>query len=213
MDLRNLPLEPDKVYHICFKANNKDKLIIEEENYTFFLQKIEKYVLPIANIYAYVLLPNHFHFLLRFKDTENVLGFKNLTRLEPNTSEPDTNIIEYLSQQFANMLNSYAKSINKAYKRTGKLFKLPFKRIPVEDENYFKVLVAYIHRNPVHHKYCKNMNDCKYSSYKTFFIDKTTKIDKQEVLAIFGDLNAFIEFHKDSLHPDILEKYYLEDDE
>jgi len=161
-------------------------------------------------IYAYVLQPNHFHFLLRFKDTQNVLGFQNLTRLEPNTSE---NIIEYFSQQFANMLNSYAKSVNKAYNRTGKLFQLPFKRIPVEDEIYFKVLVAYIHRNPVHHKYCKNMSDWKYSSYKSFFFDKTTKIDKQEVLAIFGDLNVFIEFHKDSLHPDILEKYYLDDNE
>jgi len=41
------------------------------------------------------------------------------------------------------MLNSYAKSFNKAYNRTGKLFQLPFKRIPVENENYFKVLVAY----------------------------------------------------------------------
>jgi hypothetical protein len=53
----------------------------------------------------------------------------------------------------------------KAYQRKGKLFSLSFKRILVDNETYFEWLVAYIHRNPVHHRFCKDFGEWPYSSF------------------------------------------------
>jgi putative transposase len=52
------------------------------------------------------------------------------------------------SQHFANFFNSYTKSINKAYQRTGSLFEKRFGRILIESHEQLQWLVVYIHRNP-----------------------------------------------------------------
>ena len=52
------------------------------------------------------------------------------------------------TQQVSNFLNSYAKSINRAYQRTGSLFQGRFGRIEVTSDQYFVRLVHYIHFNP-----------------------------------------------------------------
>lgn len=65
-----LLLQPDTSYHIYNHANGGDDLFREEENYYYFLRKWKRYVQPIADTYAYCLMSNHFHTLVRFKDRE-----------------------------------------------------------------------------------------------------------------------------------------------
>ena len=60
-------MEADKYYHIFNRTNNKEFLFKEEENYRFFLEQVKKYIVPIADIFSYCLMPNHFHFVLRIK--------------------------------------------------------------------------------------------------------------------------------------------------
>ena len=64
------PLIPGKYYHIYNHANGNEQLIREDKNYKFFLLKVKEYVVPVAEIFAYCLLPNHFHLLIRIKDEE-----------------------------------------------------------------------------------------------------------------------------------------------
>lgn len=66
-------METEKFYHIYNHANGNENLFIEEENYHFFLQQWDKYISPIADTYAYCLIPNHIHFLIRIKT--NLHGF------------------------------------------------------------------------------------------------------------------------------------------
>ncbi|MCJ7934603.1 MAG: transposase [Chryseobacterium sp.] len=91
------------VYHIYSHAVGKDLIFREDENYQYFLNKLLKYIIPVADIYAYCLLPNHFHLLLRFKDVNE-------------------NEHKYLMKPFSNLLNAYAKAYNKRYNRKGALF-------------------------------------------------------------------------------------------
>jgi putative transposase len=58
--------EAGQYYHIYNRGNNKENIFIEEKNYNYFLEKIKKYILPIADVYAYCLLKNHFSY--RFKN-------------------------------------------------------------------------------------------------------------------------------------------------
>jgi hypothetical protein len=55
------------------------------------------------------------------------------------------------SQQFANFFIAYSRAFNIQEKRRGGLMERPFCRKEVDSLQYFKDLVIYIHRNPVHH--------------------------------------------------------------
>jgi len=63
-------LQPGCIYHIFNRGNNRDILFIEERNYQYFLRLYRKYVEPVAATYAYCLIPNHFHFLIRTRTLE-----------------------------------------------------------------------------------------------------------------------------------------------
>lgn len=124
-------LKSDYFYHIYNQGNNKEDIFKEKRNYPYFLQLVKKHIIPVAEIYAYCLLPNHFHLLVRTRTIENE---------------------KQLSQGFSNAFNAYAKGINKSYQRTGSLFKRKFSRIVIKNEEYLKNLVLYIHTNAQHHK-------------------------------------------------------------
>ena len=180
--------EPGVVYHIFNRGNNKENIFIEEKNYIFFLSLVKKYISPIADIYAYCLLKNHFHLALHIKDKELLT--------EKQIQKP------YLA--FSNLFNSYSKAINKVYNRNGSLFQEHLHRIRVEDEEYLMQLIAYIHLNPVKHKFTNEFKNYKYSSYQAYTTVKTTSIEKGYVMSLFGDLPNFEYWHD-------LNKLYLED--
>jgi len=59
------PLLPENWYHIYNRGINVEILFFEKRNYDFFLKLLARHVLAVAEIYAYCLLPNHFHMLVR----------------------------------------------------------------------------------------------------------------------------------------------------
>ncbi|MBN2730712.1 MAG: hypothetical protein JXR53_15915, partial [Bacteroidales bacterium] len=59
--------ESGNYYHVYNRAIGGEKLFLEKENYEYFLFKWQEFINPIADIYAYCLMPNHFHFLLKLK--------------------------------------------------------------------------------------------------------------------------------------------------
>ena len=50
--------EPGVVYHVFNRGNNQENIFIEDRNYLYFLTLLKKYLLPVADIYAYCLLKN-----------------------------------------------------------------------------------------------------------------------------------------------------------
>jgi len=61
------PLCYGQYYHIYNRGNNRENIFVEERNYRYFLKLYVKYIEPVADTYAYCLLRNHFHFLVRIK--------------------------------------------------------------------------------------------------------------------------------------------------
>jgi REP element-mobilizing transposase RayT len=80
MNIRNETIEPDCFYHIYNRGINGCKIFDIENDYHFFLQKFCKYLKDLVDVYAYCLMPNHFHFLIKIKsDTEiNIFAEHNL---------------------------------------------------------------------------------------------------------------------------------------
>ncbi len=110
-------------------------------------------------------------------------------------------------QYFSNLFNAYSQAFNKMYSRHGSLFERPFKRKLIENENYFRKVVVYIHNNPVHHGFCSHPSEYGWSSYNTCISEKSTKIRRNVVLNWFGEKETFIAIHEERLELLMLEEF------
>ncbi|MCX6120396.1 MAG: transposase [Ignavibacteriales bacterium] len=177
-----MELEQGKYYHIYNRGNNRENLFYENRNYDYFLQQYTKHIVPIAETFAYCLMKNHFHVLVRIKDD----------RLDKSQRLVKSSLV---TNKFRNFFISYAKAINKAYGQTGALFQRPFGRREVTSNEYFAWLVHYIHFNPQKHGFVKNFQTYLYSSYSIIHSGQSNVVDRDKVLEWFGGKEAFIEFH------------------
>jgi len=189
MTNRIATLECGETYHIYNKAVGNELLFRTSDDYEYFLEKLSRFVLKVANIYAYCLIPNHFHILIKIKEPNEIPALAKIYEEDYSS---------YLLKIFSNFFNSYSKSYNKIHQRHGRLFFQSFKRILVEDEDYLLVLINYIHRNPLHHGLVKQFSEWKYSSYMTFLSKKYTKVNRREVLNYFDSLSDFVKYHKEN---------------
>lgn len=184
-------LEHGKFYHIYYRGVNKADVFFEQGNYEYFMKLYEKHIEPIAETYAWCLMKNHFHFLVRIKD------------------ENEFETIKVPYQYFANFFNAYTKAINKKYNRCSNLFQKGFKRKLVSDEKYLKALILYIHNNPVNHGICNNAMDYSWSSYLIHLSEKETKLKREETINLFDNETNFKAAH--SLNHDFVEiENYME---
>lgn len=174
-------------YHVYNRGNNKEDIFLENENYSFFLNKWYKYLVKYVNIWAYCLLPNHFHLIVEVKSKQELNQLLAKSRYD--------SIPRFISNQFRTTFISYAKSFNKVYNRTGSLFQKPFKRIKISTRDYLLTLIHYIHHNPIHHCYTEDFTDWEFSSYRAIIGSRETKLEREKVLNLFDGKNKFIEFH------------------
>ncbi|MGB3605727.1 MAG: transposase [Psychroserpens sp.] len=181
-------LQSGKYYHIYNRGNNKQNIYFEDDNYQYFKQLLKKHLLPILKIYAYCLLPNHFHLVLRINDD-----------------------IQKPYQALSNLMNAYTKAINKRFNRSGSLFQKPFKRIEIENENYFKNLILYVHHNPEKHNVIDDYRNYEHSSYKSLIISKKDITDLNYVDKYFDSTENFIFVHNSKKIQFDIESLILED--
>ena len=182
-------LENGNYYHIYNRGNNGDAIFYSKENYYHFLRLYEKYIDPVVETFAWVLLKNHFHLLVYIKE-ENEIEFNKLTY--STTSKPK---IITATHQFSHLFNAYTQAINKRHKRSGSLFEKTFKRKLVTSEKYFRTLIYYIHNNPVKHGFVANIIEYPWSSYGSIISNKPTKIKRNRVIELFDDKENYIYFH------------------
>jgi putative transposase len=172
-------IEPGYYYHIYNRGINHTKIFLDEEHYLKFLTLCKKYLPQEAEVLAYCLLPDHFHFLLYFHNYPDRI------------SDSRTG-----NSAVGNLFNAYAQWFNLKTERTGGLFQRPFKRKRISDEEYLKQVIYYIHRNPMHHDLIDNPENWTYSSYRAIISTYSTMINREQVLEWFGGHANFIEYHK-----------------
>ncbi len=192
----NAPLAQGVYYHIYNRGNNRQPLFYDARNYTYFLSLYVKYIEPFVDTYAYCLLKNHFHFLIRIKTEEELSS--NEQKISP-------------SKVFSNLFNAYAKAINKSYNRTGSLFEENFGRIPVLDNTYLAMLIFYIHANPQKHGFLEDFRDWQWSSYNALISNAPTRLQRDQVLNFFGGKSGFEEFHRGMIDESQINPVLVED--
>ncbi|BFM44600.1 hypothetical protein CFS9_32410 [Flavobacterium sp. CFS9] len=192
------PLEFGKYYHIYNRAINSENLFKENRNHAYFLVLYNKHIDPIAETFAWCLLKNHFHLLVRIKTFEEIL----------HTHE-DYEIKRIIAphQSFGNLFNAYTKAINKGYNRHGALFQRPFKRKLIDHDIYLQSVVKYIHYNPVNHGFCHHPIEYPWSSYQTCISEKPTKVKREKVISFFQDIEELKNSHLNNENFNSLEDF------
>ena len=203
--------------------NNSCNIFREADNYEHFLGLYDKYISPVADTFAWVLMPNHFHLLVRIKE-ETDIGFisvKTLSGSLTSKREERSNTPSAVANpdggytakrykpanQFSHLFNAYAQAFNKRFGRTGSLFQHPFKRKPINNEHYLKQVVLYIHNNPVHHGFCSHPLEYPWSSYLTCTSVKRTRLKRETVIGWFNDPSNFEQMHDEKVEIEKIETW------
>jgi putative transposase len=73
MPRRKTPFISGLYYHIYNRGNNRQSIFFRTENYLYFLGRVKKYIVPLAKVVAYCLMPTHYHLLVRLEQTSEFL--------------------------------------------------------------------------------------------------------------------------------------------
>ena len=159
------------IYHIMLRGINQQVIFEDEEDYQKFIETIKTYkAVSGYKVFAYCLMSNHIHLLLKVEKEDVDLIIKRIA-------------------------GSYVYWYNWKYYRRGHLFQDRFKSEPVEDETYFLTVLRYIHQNPM--KVGFNIDEYEYSSYNDYIKNNDYIIDTEFALSILGK-ESFVEFNNES---------------
>ena len=200
------PLAYETCYHIFNRGNNRENIFVQERNYQHFMRLYARYIDPVAETFAFCLLKNHFHLLVRIRAEEEIGKILKVSLAKKPLGS------DYPSKRFSDFFNAYAKAINAAYDRTGSLFQHPFGRVMVTNERQFWNVIAYIHQNPQKHKFVDDFREWRWSSYGIMLSEKPTHLQRVQVLEWFGGKPQYIKRHAEMVS-EADSKWFVEEDE
>ena len=183
--MSNKRIEPGLIYHIYNRGNNRCRIFIDDRNYNYFLDLYKRYLLPVTELFAYCLMPNHFHLLLRILDNK---------QLELNKHSEKS-----VSLQFATCFGTYTKAFNSKYQRTGTLFEGRFQRKEIRNDNQLVRTLVYIHKNPQKHGYVAGFQEWKFSSYENYRIKDPGPLLNNDLINDADIHDSIMKLHKDRL--------------
>ncbi|WPZ10830.1 transposase [Roseivirga spongicola] len=160
----------DFCYHVYNQSNNGVKVFLDDEDYSYFLNRAKVWIAEKADVLAYCIMPNHFHFLIHAnaKSSEIVrIGSLNLNGV---------------SNGFRLLQSQYAQYFNRKYGKSGSVFrpKIKWKLLNSSSGEYVTNCFNYIHNNPLEASLSANLEGWKHSSYLEYCGLKTQLlVDKQ----------------------------------
>ncbi len=172
MARRNRIFIPNETYFITFTILGWRNIFVQDKYcdliYSWFEYIREKYS---NSIYAYVIMPNHIHLLLKVSDKS-----PNLSVLMMNAKRfLAYGIVKILKEDNKMELLQYFSQ--NARKNTGakhKLFEDRFDSLIIQSEKFFLEKLKYIHKNPCNKHW--RLADCpenyKYSSASNYILGK-----------------------------------------
>lgn len=229
-----------KYYHVYNRGNNRRNLFEKPDDYEHFLWLYDKYVSPVADTLAWVLMPNHFHLVVKIKkdvvykyslndvktglqaekfDRKKLMESFNMKKWETVDLSEYENFSDEIKpkrpvphRHFAHLFNAYARWFNVRTNNSGSLFELTFKRKLIDNEKYLKNAVLYVHNNPIHHGFCGHLLEYPWSSFISFTSEKSKDLMRESVLQLFDGKEKFVNQHYNQIDIDNIEKW-LELDE
>jgi len=151
------------------------KFSIEKRNQ--ILEELKKKNMLQVEIFAYCLMPNHFHFVVKQINKNGISTF------------------------MSNILNGYTKYFNIKNNRIGPLYQSSFKVVRIETDEQFLHTCRYVHLNPSTSFLVKSdlLEKYKWSSYPYYIENNSTEtfLNTKELLSFFKNKRALQDFTLD----------------
>ena len=164
-------LSETNVYHIVMKGINLEQIFFDEDDYISFLRVLKNACSNYnALLYAFCIMNNHVHLLIKFNESN-------------------------MPQMFKAFGASFVFRYNKKYNRSGSLFNGRYYSKAVNDDAYLLTVLKYIHFNPVNAKLCKSPDEWKWSSFSEYIYDNKIYVSTDFIYSIISK-EQFSELHK-----------------
>ena len=126
---------PGLLQHVMARGIERRKIFSDDKDCNFFLERFAIILEETqTQCYAWALIPNHFHLLLRTGPTP-------------------------LSKVMRRLMTGHAATFNKRHKRSGHLFQNRYKSVVCEEDTYLLELIRYIHLNPLRAKLVQDLKE------------------------------------------------------
>jgi putative transposase len=189
-------------YHVYNRVTSGALLFVDYAERQFFMKQWQRLLGPYVDTYAYCLMSNHFHFIIKVKEAD-ALYWEHLKKEKTVAAraflEGKIDLNAFLEDQFKRFFSSYANKYNYKYKRHGSLFQKRFKRVELTTLAQILNKICYVHHNPIHHNAAAFYDAWEYSSYKAYLSNKPTNIVRTKGLGLFDDnlsIPFFVTFHQ-----------------
>jgi putative transposase len=128
---------PGAFHHVMARGIEGRDLFKDDEDRRQFIKLLkEGLALCGHRLYAWALLSNHYHLLIRMSDHS-------------------------FSEMMRRLNSRYARYYSKKYQRRGYLFQDRYKSIVTQDQKYVEEIIRYIHLNPIRSGLCKGLKELK----------------------------------------------------
>lgn len=162
------------VYHVMLRGNGQRQILLNAQDNEHFLEILSTCKATSSfEVYAYCLMGNHVHLLMRTNEK----------------GEPLSHIFRRFGAQYVYWY--YSK-----YERMGHLFQDRFLSEPVEDDKYLLSVVRYIHQNPMKAGMTHDMAEYPCSSYREYLEPKPEQVTDVAFIHGMMEREAFIAFHE-----------------
>ena len=153
------------VFHIYNRAVANTILYYDADDYLYYLKKFKKNISDSNfEIYAYCLMPNHFHFCIRQNS-------------------------EYPVWKLFNKVNtSYSMYYNNKYMRNGKLFAGKLQHKQLHTDNYLITLCQYIHYNPQKAGIVSELSNWQFSNYLEYIRKRHGTLFSKQLINDYPDV-------------------------
>jgi putative transposase len=189
-----MQMYPGEILHIYNRGNNKQRIFFSPANYELFKTKMRDILLPVADVMAYCLMPNHFHVMVR--TTEKSIEEVKIGSLVSNKLRNAIRIIQ----------SSYAQAINKENNFSGSLFQQKTKYKALDSVLHQIVCFHYLHQNPLKAALVKRLEDWRFSSFQEYAKGNSDLCNIEMTYDLFGFTQSmFLDVTYGQLSDDMLD--------
>ena len=157
------------LYHVLSRGNDRQDIFLNDDDYKTFLSVLEEMSSRFeVDIFAYVLMSNHYHLLIRTNESN-------------------------LSKSMQWLGTTYTRRFNLKHFRSGHLFQGRYKSIIVQNDAYLMQLSCYIHRNPLRAGLVNRLADYRWSSYRAYAYKANNPnwLNKELILSQFNGKDSY----------------------
>ena len=158
-------------HHVTQRGNNRQPIFFDDQDRLTYLDTFQHYASKFhLDVWAYCLMPNHFHLLVVPQNEESLASGVGL----------------------ANQV--YTRYINRKYFRSGRLWQNRFFSCIVGTDEYLWAVTRYVENNPVKAGLSKNAEDYRWSSARCHVEGALDSLLSRSDWLSEGELDAYRKF-------------------